>query len=142
MIYSPVAYIPVRITQGYKPAGNPNHNAVDIGNAENAPIFCIESGYVVRNSWQDGTDHYGNHYFVIKGIDTKHTFIYVHTRPIKTNVNGTILQAGTIVGFTSPPYEGNSKGCHLHLRIMAENNEDSINPLDFFTEHSIKWRLK
>lgn len=89
------------------------HTGIDLGAAQGANIYAMQSGRVIRAAYDSG---YGN--FVViehsNGIRT----LYAHCSKLKVKAGETVKKGQVIalVGST-----GNSTGPHLHLEFRKDN---------------------
>lgn len=140
LVFNPPVLIanPIIITQNYKPGGV--HKGIDIRSFQDSPIFSCEKFKFLRSSNTHGVDLYGNHYIVIKGIESGYIIKYIHNIPYHSfNVNDE-YEKGKELGHTV--IGGNSKMAHLHFEVWS-NETAYLNPItDYLVVYNIMYEFK
>ncbi len=135
------------ITQGYGRTayarrgayvGSP-HNGIDIAAGAGSAIGAIAGGAILTSGFNSG---FGN--WVAVRHDNNIVSVYAHMRSPSGIANGTVVNAGSIIGYEGST--GNSTGSHLHLSVYRDfftyiNDKNgqlyfnyfdgSLNPLDY-----------
>ena len=128
------------------------HNGIDLRSVRFEPGM----GFVKQWGLQDiqateesevlrfGTDKKGNDFLVVKPLISNYIEIkYIHVTLEKfVQRKGMILNAGDKIGNTQ--IKGSSPAHHLHFEIWAEAGGSGIpiNPLIYFDEYGIKYKIK
>mgnify|MGYP001615845894 CR=1 FL=1 len=135
------------ITQGYGRTayarrgayGGAPHNGIDIAAGAGSAIGAIAGGAILTSGFNSG---FGN--WVAVRHDNNIVSVYAHMRSPSGIANGTVVNAGSIIGYEGST--GNSTGSHLHLSVYRDfftyiNDKNgqlyfnyfdgSLNPLDY-----------
>lgn len=101
---------------------NRNHDGVDLALGKSTPVYAIETGTVVLNSWVGA---YGNRIVIshTKSGSFKSTYSHLSSSSVK---NGQGVVRGQVIGMT-----GNSGVTNLHLHFEISKNGKYVNPLDY-----------
>ncbi|WP_315307443.1 murein hydrolase activator EnvC family protein [Pseudoramibacter alactolyticus] len=116
-----------RITSGFGSRKSPggigstNHQGIDIGAGQGAPIYASASGTVIFAGTSGG---YGNCVMINHGNGV--TTLYGHQSRIAVS-KGQRVNQGDVIGYVGST--GHSTGPHLHFGIMV--NGDYVNPLRY-----------
>lgn len=128
------------ITQRYK---GEQHRGVDLRCVDwkygVQPSIAPEDGVIIRNSYENGQDSYGNNYVVMRG-ESGHVYKSIHVRPEKTIKNGKQVIKNEILGF--PEIGGNSTALHEHWEIWNDNETEYYDPTRFFIAFDINFDYK
>ena len=101
--------------------GSTNHQGIDIGAGQGAPIYASASGTVIFAGTSGG---YGNCVMINHGNGV--TTLYGHQSRIAVS-KGQRVNQGDVIGYVGST--GHSTGPHLHFGIMV--NGDYVNPLRY-----------
>lgn len=121
------------------------HSGIDIPAPEGTNIYAISDGFVNFSSWGAG----GGYTITYELINYPNIKISCcHVSPVMYVSNGDYISKGQLIGTVGPknvygiqnnpykdsngnPTNGASTGCHLHFTIKNDNN--AVNPLDYYT---------
>jgi murein DD-endopeptidase MepM/ murein hydrolase activator NlpD len=143
--------VPIKgpITSGFRTAGRPGHNGVDIGMPKGTPIRASTSGVVLTSRcsatlasgafW--GCDRDGGLFVTGCGwyVELQHAgniitrYCHMRTRP-RVSV-GQVVSAGEVIGEVGS--SGNSTGPHLHFEVHTNGDRTgrgAVNPLTFMNQ--------
>ena len=137
------------ITQKFNP---PKHNGVDLRSVDiegqtydKQYVMTIEDCKVLRASWIDGPDKFGNDFIVLeptKNFDIVDELKYIHIMPFKTYEKDEIIEAGTPFAITAIrkdyfPERSNSEAHHLHFECLKRGQY--IDPVKYMNVNNIKY---
>ena len=131
---------------GFRPPDNPEHDGVDIGAQQDAPIRAAADGIVVAvacntepESW--GCDREGSPeirgcgwYVDIHHYDDVYTrYCHMDRRP-DVEINQ-VVSAGQVIGVVGDT--GNSSAAHLHFEVHLGNQDSAtaVDPVPYMAQH-------
>lgn len=121
-LYWPVST--VKLSRGYRPQSDPDHDGVDLAGDRNTPILAAHEGVVIYA----GQDFRGYGNMVLIEYNKEWATLYGHLSEILVD-EGRIVKPGDPIGTMGKT--GRASGVHLHFELIREKNP--VDPLPYLT---------
>jgi len=107
------------------------------------PIIAPEPLIILRTSYHNGKDKYGNNFLIARGVDTRFVLKFIHVDFFRSFYIGEQIEVGQEIGYTE--IGGNSTEHHLHFETWEWDESEHFNPEYYMQklqyDFDYKWNL-